>query len=209
MIVRAGVSLYLRLFMEFRVWGREHIPEGPKIFCANHFSSTDTFFVITLMNEPVHMVVGPGFKVPGLRFILKQGEQINALPEHRASVIDEACKYLSRGESVFIFPEGDLNNQDSLRKFYHGMARIAKKSNCPIVPIGVIAPKRYVKEKDKSITVNEVTYRTLMVMTGKYFANIGTPMSFAAEDNVEGITEQVRERITYLINDIKQNKFWS
>lgn len=195
--------------MEFRVWGKNNIPKGPKIFCANHFSSTDPFFVITLMNEPVHMVIGPGFNVPFFRSILKQGEQINAMPENRKMVVPTAVQYLKKGESIFIFPEGDLNNQDSLRRFFHGMAKIYKEYPCPVIPIGIIAPKRYVKEKDKNITIEETTYRTLTVMTGKYYANIGKPLLFSDKEGVEGITEKIRDEIQFLIDDLKLNKFWS
>jgi 1-acyl-sn-glycerol-3-phosphate acyltransferase len=208
--------LYTKLFLEFKVWGREYIPEGPKIFCANHFSSTDPFFMITLMKEPVHMVIGPGFKVPVLKTVLRLGEQINALPEVRQEVIPESVGFLKEGESVFIFPEGVLTDPTTLGRFYHGLARIYLGFPCPVIPIGIISPKRYIKEKEAGITVGETIHQTLTVMSGKYYANIGEPMYFEKEEKmkdtvkaVESITGSVRERINYLINDIKINKFWA
>lgn len=213
---RGGVKLYLKTFLEFKVWGREHIPQGAKIYCSNHFSSTDPFFSIAIMKEPVHMIIGPGFSVPVFKSILKFAEQINALPENRKEVIPQAVQYLKRGESVYIFPEGDLNDQRSLKKFYSGLARIYLEYPVPIVPIGIISPLRYVKERDVNIKIGETVHKTLTVMTGKYYANIGPPLDFSRyaklddkQEAVNKITEESKVAIEELIDDIKVNKFWS
>ena len=206
--VKNFISLYMSAFIEFKVWGRENIPEGARLYCSNHFSSTDPFFALTIMKEPVHMVVGPGFSVPIFRHILKAGEQINALPQHRHNVLLNAVKYLNKGESVYIFPEGDLNDQNKLRDFYPGLAKIHLMTNIPIIPIGIIAPKRYVKEKDVNIKIGEVIHKTLIVSSGKYYANIGKPVTFNKNLTTEEISQQMKEIIEALINDIKINKFW-
>ena len=210
------IKLYLTAFLEFRVWGKENIPPGPKIFCSNHFSSTDPFYVITIMDEPIHMIIGPGFSVPVVKQILKIGKQINALSENREKVIPTAVDYLKKAESVFIFPEGDLNDQKILRAFYSGMAKIYLSFPVPIIPIGIISPIRYVKEKEKNIKIGETVYKTLTVLTGKFFANIGKPVRFPEFENdglttdaITGVTDQVKKTIEELISDIKTNKFWS
>lgn len=210
-VYRTAIRAYLRTFVEFQVWGEENLTEAgsPCIYCSNHFSSTDPFFVITLMKEPVHMVIGPGFSVPVVKHFLKWMEQINALPEHRKNVIPRAVEYLSKGESIYIFPEGDLNNQIEFREFYHGMAKIYKAKPTPIVPIGIVSPRSHVKRKSAAIQVGEHQYETLTVLSGKYYANIGKPMHFSPETPLEEITEQVRKQLEYLVWDIKVNKFWS
>ncbi|OHD10813.1 MAG: hypothetical protein A2086_15100 [Spirochaetes bacterium GWD1_27_9] len=214
-IIRGAIIFYLHTFLEFKVWGEKNIPSGPKIFCSNHFSSTDPFFVITLMEEPVHMVIGPGFNVPFIRHILKHGEQINALPEYRKEVIPNAIEYLKKGESIYIFPEGDLNDQSSFLKFYTGMAKIYLEYPVPIIPIGILSPMRYVKEKEVNIKVGESLYKTLTVLSGKYYANVGEPMLFPDYEKMEDknhagelITDAVRVKVEQLIVDIKVSKFW-
>ncbi|URA10072.1 lysophospholipid acyltransferase family protein [Thermospira aquatica] len=229
-VYRTAIRLYLRTFVEFQVWGQENLSETPTpcIYCSNHFSSTDPFFVITLMKEPVHMVIGPGFSVPIVKHFLKWMEQINALPQHRKEVIPQALFYLLKKESIYIFPEGDLNNQVEFREFYHGMAKIYKEfqsrlsqqlsqeenSSLPhqeasIIPIGIVSPRSHVKRKSATIHVGENQYETLTVLSGKYYANIGKPMYFPPDMPLENITEQVRKQLEYLIWDIKVNKFWS
>lgn len=209
-LVKTSVKIYLKTFLEFKVWGKENIPSGPKIFCSNHFSSSDLLFVITLIDEPVHMVIGPGFKLPVIRWFLKTGEQINALNENRKKVVGSAVEYLSKGESIYIFPEGDLNDQNQLLDFYHGVSKIQQASKCPVIPIGIVAPRRYVKEKKANIKIGETVYKTLVVMTGKYFANIGQPLSFDDKEfTIKEVTSLIKEKIIFLIDDIKTNKFWS
>ncbi|ORC31803.1 hypothetical protein B4O97_16790 [Marispirochaeta aestuarii] len=214
--IRSILRLNLSLFYDFHVWGRENIPpEGPKIFCSNHFSSSDPGFVITLMNEPVHMIIGSAFGIPWLAGLLRAGEQIDAFDEKaRGRVIPEAVEYLRRGESVYIFPEGDIGDQQQLRKFYTGIARIYLEYPVPIVPIGLISPRRNVSDKD--VKVREVLYHQLRVVSRNYYANIGKPRSFPKyhkrEDRKEAareLTEEIKAIIADLIDDIKHNKFWS
>jgi 1-acyl-sn-glycerol-3-phosphate acyltransferase len=216
-IVRGLTKAYLKTFNEFQVWGEENIPEGPKIFCSNHFSAADPFFAITLMKEPVHMVIGPGFTVPFFKHILKAGEQINATPEHRKDVITKAVEYLDKGESVYIFPEGELNNQLELRQFYLGLARIYHQRQVPIVPIGLVAPRRHVKWSEP--VEGKMQNETLLFAFKKYYANIGQALDLRGElasapladgrEADERVTAKVRDRIEALIVDIKLNKFWS
>jgi len=172
--------------------------------------------MITIMDEPIHMIIGPGFSVPVFKQVLKIGKQINALPENREKVIPTAIEYLKKNESIYIFPEGDLNNQKLLRSFYSGMARIYLSHPVPIIPIGIISPIRYVKEKEKNIKVGEIEYKTLTVLTGKFYANIGKPLRFPdfekeglTDDAIEKVTGSIKKKIELLIRDIKINKFWS
>jgi 1-acyl-sn-glycerol-3-phosphate acyltransferase len=213
---KISIKLYLTAFLEFKVWGKENIPEGPKIFCSNHFSSTDPFYMITIMDEPIHMIIGPGFSVPFFKHVLKIGKQINALYENRNKVIPTAIDYLRKNESIYIFPEGDLNDQKILKDFYSGMARIYLSHPVPIIPIGIISPIRYVKEKEKNIKIGETVYKTFTVLTGKFYANIGKPLTFPkigktglTPEAVEKVTKSVKKVIELLIRDIKVNKFWS
>ena len=69
-IYRTWVRIMLSVGYDFKVWRQEELPPGPKIYVSNHFSSSDAHFVTTLMDEPIHMVVGPGFNSPIVRTFL-------------------------------------------------------------------------------------------------------------------------------------------
>jgi 1-acyl-sn-glycerol-3-phosphate acyltransferase len=211
-IYRKTVKIILQLFYDFQVWKQGPLPDGPKIYCSNHFSSSDAQFVTTLMKEPIHMVIGSAFAVPVVRTFLKATEQISAYTkEERARVVETAASYLKNGESVYIFPEGDLNSLTEMRKFYLGMAKIYLACPSPIVPIGLIAPKRRVKKKE--IQLNRVIMRQMTIVSRNYYAHIGQAMEFPEaleqKDPAGYITDAVKERISELIVEIKTEKFWS
>lgn len=55
-------------------------------------------------------------------------------------MILEGTEMLKEGKSVFIFPEGTRNKNDSdlpLLPFHEGSFRMALKSKCPIVPVAI------------------------------------------------------------------------
>jgi 1-acyl-sn-glycerol-3-phosphate acyltransferase len=78
-IYRTVVKVGLALNYDFFTWQEEALPKGPKLFCSNHFSSSDVHFVTTLTNEPLHMVIGPAFGIPVIGSFLGWTEQIKAL----------------------------------------------------------------------------------------------------------------------------------
>ena len=213
-VYRLSVRIFLSIRFDFHSWKAAPLPEGPKIFVSNHFSSSDAHFVTTLMKDDLHMVIGPGFNVPLLKHYLVWAEQIPAnTKENRASVVEKAVKYLSMGDSIYIFPEGMLNTGNELLEFKKGAARIYLESGAPVIPIGLIAPKRGIRKRDSSFTGHEMT-----VVSKNYYANIGAPMTFPEEAELaltdrkkaeEMITQKIKDEVSFLIDDIKTNRFWS
>ena len=213
-VYRSVVKILLRLNYDFQTWQKGQLPEGPKIFCSNHFSSSDVHFVTTLTDDLLHMVIGPGFSIPVVGSFLGWTEQIPALTkEDRKKVVSEAISYLKKGESVYIFPEGALNTQETLMEFKTGIADIYLGTGCPVIPIGLIAPKRRVRSKR-----SRAAGRTMTIVSRNYYANIGDPMHFphalkVAERSVQEsrtmIIAELRQTIDALIHEIKTEKFWS
>lgn len=213
-IYRLGVRIFLSLRFDFYTWKSDPLPPGPKIFCSNHFSSSDAHFVTTLMEDNLHMVIGPGYNVPVLKHYLNACEQIPAFTkEQRALVVQKATAYLKEGDSIYIFPEGKLNTHQQLLEFKKGIARIYLAYPCPVIPIGLIAPQRRIKRKNSQLAGHEMT-----VVSRNYYANIGIPMQFKAEEMLSAtdkeaaeslITDKIKDEIEFLIEDIKKNKFWS
>lgn len=213
-IYRKIVKLSLQLNYDFQTWQETPLPDGPKLFCSNHFSSSDVHFVTTLMDDPLHVVIGPGFGIPVVGRFLGWTEQIRALtPEDRKKVVSESVRYLNSGDSVYIFPEGRLNTQQTLDVFRPGIARIYLEHPVPIIPIGLIAPKRRVRDKQ-----SKTAGRKMTVVSRNYYANIGKPMEFPEAIEVAGtdrklaeqmICDELKKTVSRLIEEIKTDKFWS
>lgn len=207
------IRTYQRLFMRLHVWGREHIPAGPKIFVTNHISTHDSFWVMPLFGCPLHIVIGPGYQQRMVAPLLDWLEQINALPEHRSTVVTEAVAYLQRGESVYIAPEGDAQELFRLGRFYPGVARIYRGSAAPIVPVALAAPKRAMWETPVREVVAGRVYQTRTVLRGPFCINIGEPLrpevpEGPAAEQDEFVLRALRASLQGLLDDMRVNKFW-
>ena len=208
----APLKLGARLFADHRIFGAHHIPPGPKIYAHNHISSLDTLWVLPVFPEPVHTVVGPAYHSRLAALALDYFEQINAMPDHRATVVDRAVAHLRHGEPVHIAPEGDLQVDGTLGRFYPGTAKIYRKHPVPIVPIAIVARdsvKRRVRCLD--MTIEGRLYQGLFVFRGPYFVSVGQPftpklneMADEKQDN-KRIMQELKTRIQTLINDVRSS----
>ena len=203
---------YQRLFMDLHVWGREHISPGPSIYVINHITAFD-FLVAALLPDPVHIVVGPGYKSPWAARILDALEHINAMPAHRGSVVSKAVGYLRSGESVLIAPEGDMQEPFRLGRFYPGVARMYRETRVPLVPIGILAPKRRLRELPITTNVDGHIYRCVIVRRGPLCISIGRPLTPELPDGSEEEQERfvldlLRETLEGLIEDARVHRFW-
>lgn len=209
-----SIRVYQRLFLNLCVWGREHIPKGPKIYVANHITCTDPFWILPVFTEPVHIVIGPAYQYRVFVRLLDTFEQINALPGRRKSVVNDAVSYLEKGEAVYIAPEGDMQQLFQLGRFYPGVAKIYRKARVPIVPIALVAPKRCMHESPGINTVVDGrVYRMLNVFRGTFCINVGEPLApechdGSDEEEDERITALVKARIEQLMDDVRTTKFW-
>lgn len=207
------LNVYRRVFLDCRVWGRDRIPPGPKIYITNHITSTDPAWVLPVFTEPVHIIIGPGYQSKILARLFDCFEQINAMPGHRQSVVDEAVKYLKKGEPIYTAPEGDIQEQFQLGHFYPGAARIYRKTRVPIVPIALLAPRSAVKEWPIQTVVEGRAYRTVMVLRGLFCINVGEPFTPDVTDDGDAqedqrIMDEIKERMRELVEDVRINKFW-
>jgi len=207
-----GLRVYRGLTLDWRVWGLENLPDGAKIFAANHITSHE-LLLMTSIPEPVHVVVGPACKYRIVAWLCKKLEQINAMPAHRKNVVPEAVEYLKRGESVFLNPEGDFHEPFAMGPFYPGVARMYRLSGAPIIPIAVLAPKSTLRKLPTTITVDDYVYRTVVVRKGPYCVHFGKPFYPECPDGTPdeqdaAILEQIRNRIEELVEETRVNTFW-
>jgi len=201
---------YRRLFLDITVRGREHIPPGPKIYVTNHITSTDPYWVLPVFTEPVHVIIGPGYQPRPLARILDYLEQINAMPEHRKTVVQEAVRYLERGESIYTAPEGDIQPLFQLGRFYPGVARIYRRCRSPIIPIALVAPQENMKAFPRfDMFVDGRRYRALFVLRGPYHINVGQPFRPEVRSEIpetqdnERIMNELKERMRVLMDEMR------
>ena len=152
--IKGGHEIYKLCSLWSRLWyagiGMTHheIYESPHdrnrqyIFVGNHISYMDIPPVVLAIHQPVR-VLGKYemVKIPIFGWIYRSAvilvDRRNA--EQRAKSVRALKAAISKGISIFLFPEGTFNESDKpLKDFYDGAFRIAIESQTPIKPILMI-----------------------------------------------------------------------
>lgn len=205
----ASMKAYGWAAWDFRIFGAEPIPTGPKIYVCNHVTSLDPYWLMMACPDFLHFVVGPPYHIRGAGPILRAFEQINALPPHRKQAVAAACHYLAQGESVCICPEGDVHPPFELGHFYAGVAKMYCASRAPIVPIALaVDPTRIRRHPRWDIHVNGETFEARMYWHGRVRMRFGAAMTPefslpADEDTHRRITGLVRDQIARMLRELR------
>ncbi|HZM81560.1 MAG TPA: lysophospholipid acyltransferase family protein [Candidatus Limnocylindrales bacterium] len=131
-----------------KVEGLEHVPAtGGAIFCGNHISVADEFFLGAVIERPIAFWAKEEyFEKTGITGLLYKGlmNGLGAIPVHRAggraalSAFDAAIPHLKNGGLVCVYPEGTRSPDGRLYRGRTGAARLALAAGVPIVPVGTI-----------------------------------------------------------------------
>ena len=134
-IVRALVGVVYWL----RVTGRENVPEGAAIVCANHSSMIDPFLIAFAFGIDCHMHIVAKvelFRIPVLSPILKKLGMISVDRDiSDVTTIRNVLTYLKNGEKVLIFPEGTRTSEDDAISAKSGAVKIAERTKVPLIPV--------------------------------------------------------------------------
>lgn len=144
-------NLYRWLFRGWYVligmWHRDIYEERPDkkkqyIFVANHFSYMDIPPALLAIRQPIRILGKYEMvKIPLFGFVYRLAVVLvdRSSPEARARSVRALRSALKRGISIFIYPEGTLNETDQpLKEFYDGAFRLAIEMQKPIKPILII-----------------------------------------------------------------------
>lgn len=133
------VKVILALLFRLKPAGRENIPDGPIMLCANHSSNFDPF-IICIAAGIEHQLHIMGkielFKIPVFSWVIRK---IGMFPVNRGNndvgAIKTSLKYLRDGEKLVIFPEGTRVRGNNTIAAKTGALRIADAANVLIMPV--------------------------------------------------------------------------
>ena len=140
--------VYLPVSLLYRVKpvGRENIPEGSAVFCANHSSWADPFLIAFALTRKKYIHIISKIELFKNRFVGWILSAIGMIPVHRdiadVTAIKTALKCLRNSESICIFPEGTRISEDFSVAAKNGAIKLAEKTGTPIVPIHIPRRKR-------------------------------------------------------------------
>ncbi len=185
----------VRLTVENRA---ELKPDQPYVFMANHASSIDIWASFRAIPFRVRMIAKKQLaRIPLFGWVMWAGRFIfidrQSATAARRSIQDAGVR-ISRGCSVFIFPEGTRTRDGQLGEFKKGGFHLAMEAGVPIVPIALHGTRALMPRG------------SLRVKSGRIKAIIGAPIptkGLKAEDRM-ALLQQVRGSIASMLGEAQQ-----
>jgi 1-acyl-sn-glycerol-3-phosphate acyltransferase len=149
------------LGIDYRVVGREHLPDGACIVAAKHQSAWETLKLHLLLPDPAIVLKSELLKVPVWgKYLLKTG----MIPVDRGagskairSMIDHAKVRVAEGRPIAIFPQGTRTAPGTWRPYRIGVGALYEGLSVPVVPMalnsGVFWGRRAFRKRPGTITV--------------------------------------------------------
>ena len=182
-LARAVYSFTYRI----KVIGKENIPDGPCVICANHSGLIDPILLIFAFGRKNYLHIMAKielFKIPVLSSVLKKLEMIAVDRKTTdVSAIKDSLRYLKNGEKIAVFPEGTRVSSDDTIAAKSGAVRLALKSGTPIVPV-------YIPRKKKVFGLNKIS------IGAPYF--IDKTSNRMAPEEYNALADEIMEKIKAL-----------
>jgi 1-acyl-sn-glycerol-3-phosphate acyltransferase len=171
---RSVVDLYARAMLKMDIQWRAPLPDGPKILAANHPTTTDPFYILTLLSEPVSVLVtAAAFDVPGFGDYLRATGHVPAVRGSGGATVEA-------GRSVAIFPEGALSPlAGGFHRPHSGVARVTLRTGAPVIPVGIGLQRERIR-----VTKTDVDGDTVighLYTSGPYAMTVGRPLTFKGD----------------------------
>ena len=168
------VSALSFVFCRLRVIGKDNIPDGAAMVCANHSSIIDPFLIALAfgIEHQMHIIAKIElFRIPVVSQILNKLGMISV----DRGVLDAASvkttlSYLKNGEKVVIFPEGTRTSEDDAISAKAGAVKTVERTGVPLVPLFiprkkalfggisvVIGMPYYIEKQTQKRTLDEYT----------------------------------------------------
>jgi 1-acyl-sn-glycerol-3-phosphate acyltransferase len=132
---------YVRInpMWRLKIAGREQLDKRRAyVFCANHQSSGDIPVLFATMLPFKFVSKHSNFRAPFLGWNMYLNRYVRLVrgdSSGGAKMMAECKRWLDRGVSVMMFPEGTRSRTGRMLPFKHGAFVLALQANAPVVPI--------------------------------------------------------------------------
>ena len=141
-VARAVLSPIFKGLWRVSVSGMEHVPAtGGAIFCPNHTSVIDSFFLPLVLPRRITFVGKAEYMDSWkTKYIFPA---IGMIPIDRTGgdaavrALNTAARVIEAGEFFGIYPEGTRARDGRLHRGRTGAARLALRTGAPIIPVGI------------------------------------------------------------------------
>ena len=207
---RTMVGLYTSLALEMDIVHQAGWPAGPKIVAANHPTTTDPFFLLSIVPEQMSILVtGMAFEVPVFGDYLRAAEHIPVMDGQGTVALEQAVRQLERGRAIGIFPEGALSPLTGGLGFHPahtGTVRLALSTRAPIVPVGIGLDTARIQFAEVTAATQSETAR--WYTSGPYALTVGRAIYLDGEIDdlayVRSASQHVMQTIAHLAHQSSQ-----
>ena len=190
-----GVWLALTLAgIQYRVFGRENIPQTAVVFCSNHESNVDPPVLFQTLHRRLHILYKAELRnFPIMRTVFDVGGFVpvdRADREKAMASISRGARSLQAGNSFLIFPEGTRSPDGQLLPFKKGGFIMAIEAQVPVVPVAVSGGRAAMRKGSSVVRPVRVTVR------------IGQPVPTAGLTlaDRDALIERVRREVQNLLS---------
>ncbi len=169
-VVIAAAKTWFKLGdIDVRMEGTEHIPrEGGALLAVNHVSYVDYVMAgypgVEQGRLTRFMAKREVFDHPVGGPVMRSFKHISVDRSAGLASMDEAAKFLRRGEVVGIFPEATISRSFLIKELKTGAVRIAAKAEVPLIPVVLWGTQRiFTKDHPKDFG----RHKTILVRVGE------------------------------------------
>ncbi|HQP07733.1 MAG TPA: lysophospholipid acyltransferase family protein [Anaerolineaceae bacterium] len=196
------LGTYTLVRFNLRISRPASMPQGAKIFVANHPSVSDPFLLSFAIRQHAHILIAEEvFNIRPFGTLLRSMGFIPVIPHQGRLAFDQAVEYLQQGRNVMIFPEGHISPlEGGFLAFHSGAARLALATGAPIIPAGIHIQRTRIKTLTMKSGSEEIPAH--WYFNGPYAITFGEPMYFDGDlenrSRVEDVTRTLQVEIQAL-----------
>ena len=143
MVYLRSLALFERIILglDYRVIGRENVPQGSFILAAKHQSMWETMKLHLLVDDPAVILKRELMRIPIWGWFAAKARMIpvdrGARGRAVADIVAGAYEAIADGRPVVIFPQGTRVPPGSYRSYRIGVFALYESLNLPVVPMAL------------------------------------------------------------------------
>jgi len=195
--LRSIVRFIMKLIADIEIHGMEKIPSGQVILAANHLGRLDTAVILCVLDrEDIIMAIAEKYQHHPIFGPI--GRATNAIWLNRFdadfSALRQILQRLNQGGLYIIAPEGTRSKTEALQEAKMGVAFLADKSGCPVMPVAVTGTE------DRGAVGNLKRFRRIkIVVRAGDPINIEIPKGKGRDEAMQTATDEIMCRIGVML----------